>query len=128
MELKKYEIILLLRPGLSDKQKQDKIESVTSDLKSSDCGIVKVFDCGLKPLEYKIKKHAQAYFVQIDYTAKSCDIIKVQEKLKYDQEVIRYLNVVVKHHNAETAFTDSVAEIESEKIMGPDFSDAFGTF
>lgn len=87
--MRTYELVLILRPVLTDAQKKKLLESVRGWLK--DLKIVKENDLGVKPLSYKIKKELSGHFIHLIMEAKEGILTDLERKILNQEDIIRHL-------------------------------------
>jgi len=109
--MKKYEAVIILNPNLSSK-----VTTFTKDfeklLNSNSFNIVKYEDVGRRQLAYSINNHNKGHYLLFNIEGDPIQLIEIENKIKYDESIIRHLFIAVKEHSGE----DSQLLIDSKNI------------
>lgn len=89
---RKYEVLLLLKPDLSDEIKTKEINSIEKLLSGK---IVKKEDWGIKTLSYKIKKNIKANYLLYYVETLSENILNFKKTISINKNILRTL--ILKH-------------------------------
>ena len=107
--MNKYEAVIILNPNLSNK-----LESFMKDfdslLSDNSFNIIKTEDVGRRQLAYSINNHNKGHYLLFNLEGDPSKLIDIENKIKYNDSIIRYLFIVVKEHNGE----DSHLLVESK--------------
>ena len=107
--MNKYEAVIILNPNLSNK-----LESFMKDfdslLSDNSFNIIKTEDVGRRQLAYSINNHNKGHYLLFNLEGDPSKLIDIENKIKYNESIIRHLFIVVKEHNGE----DSHLLIESK--------------
>ena len=113
--MKKYEAVIILNPNLSSK-----VTTFTKDfeklLNSNSFNIVKYEDVGRRQLAYSINNHNKGHYLLFNIEGDPIQLIEIENKIKYDESIIRHLFITVKEHSGE----DSQLLIDSKNIKTED--------
>ena len=88
-----YENIILLSENISEKIANDKIKEIEDIIKEGKGNILKKEYWGLRTLAYKIKKNSKAHYFLLNTENDYSLINKIKNKLKIDENHIRFLNL-----------------------------------
>ena len=121
--MKKYEAVIILNPNLSSKA-DDFIKDFKKLLKANTFNIVKQEDVGRRQLSYSINNHNKGHYLLFNIEGDSIKLIEIENKIKYNESIIRHLFVSVKEHSGEDSqlLTDSKnrktedEEIDNKKV------------
>ena len=106
--MKKYEAIIILNPNLSSKVAEftKKFEKTLSENSFS---VKKCEDIGRRQLSYSINNHNKGHYLIFNIEGDPIKLIDVENKIKYDESIIRHLFMSVKEHSEEHSqlFLDS---------------------
>jgi len=107
--MNKYEAVIILNPNLSNK-----LESFMKDfdslLSDNSFNIIKTEDVGRRQLAYSINNHNKGHYLIFNLEGDPSKLIDIENKIKYNDSIIRHLFIVVKEHNGE----DSHLLVESK--------------
>ena len=120
--MKKYEAVIILNPNLSSK-----VDTFLKDfeklLGESSFSIKKVEDIGRRQLSYSINNHNKGHYLIFNIEGDSIKLIDIENKIKYNESIIRHLFIAVKEHSGE----DSQLLIDS-KNKSSESDDGKGKF
>ena len=96
--MKKYEAIIILNPNLSSKVGEftKKFEKILADNSFS---LKKSEDIGRRQLSYSINNHNKGHYLIFNIEGDPIKLIDVENKIKYDESIIRHLFMIVKEHS-----------------------------
>ena len=96
--MKKYEAIIILNPNLSSKVGAftKKFEKILADNSFS---VKKYEDIGRRQLSYSINNHNKGHYLIFNIEGDPIKLIDVENKIKYDESIIRHLFMIVKEHS-----------------------------
>ena len=98
--MKKYETVIILNPNLSSK-----VETFKKDfeklLKEHSFSINKTEDIGRRQLSYSINNHNKGHYIIFNIEGDSLQLIDIENKIKYNESIIRHLFISVKEHSGE---------------------------
>ena len=98
--MKKYEAVIILNPNLSSK-----VDSFIKDfeklLKANTFNIKKMEDIGRRQLSYSINNHNKGHYLIFNIEGNAENIIDIENKIKYNESIIRHLFISVKEHYGE---------------------------
>ena len=110
--MKKYEAVIVLNPNLSSK-----VDSFKKDfeklLKDNSFNIVKTEDIGRRQLAYSIANHNKGHYLLFNIEGDPSKLIDIENKIKYNESIIRHLFVSVKEHDGDESYLFS--ESKSKK-------------
>jgi len=121
--MKKYEAVIILNPNLSSK-----VDTFTKDfeklLNSNTFNVAKYEDVGRRQLAYSINNHNKGHYLLFNIEGDPAKLIEIENKIKYDESIIRHLFIIVKEHSGEDSqlLIDSknrkteTEEIENDKV------------
>ena len=116
--MRKYEATIILNPNLSSK-----VDNFLNDfeklLKDNSFNILKTEDIGRRQLAYSINNHNKGHYLIFNIEGDSLKLSEVENKIKYNDTIIRYLFISVKEHSGE----DSQLLIDSKNKNNDDESE-----
>jgi len=95
MTTKQYESVVILNAALEDEQVDAALQSIEDTIKSNGGEITNVDKWGRKRLAYPIKKAKSGYYTVYQFTAPTDSISKLERIYRLDENVIRYLTIVL---------------------------------
>tara|TARA_B100001059_G_scaffold76274_1_gene73866 strand:- start:611 stop:1123 length:513 start_codon:yes stop_codon:yes gene_type:complete len=98
--MKKYEAVIILNPNLSSKA-NDFEKDFEKLLKSNSFSIQKKEDVGRRQLAYSINNHNKGHYLLFNIEGDASKLIDIENKIKYNESIIRHLFISVKEHNGE---------------------------
>lgn len=98
--MKKYEAVIILNPNLSSKA-DEFIKDFKKLLEANTFKISKQEDVGRRQLSYSINNHNKGHYLLFNIEGDPSKLIEIENKIKYDESIIRHLFVSVKNHSGE---------------------------
>ena len=98
--MRKYEAIIILNPNLSSRV-DDFLKDFEKLLKDNSFNILKTEDIGRRQLAYSINNHNKGHYLIFNLEGDSLKLSEVENKIKYNETIIRYLFISVKEHTGE---------------------------
>ena len=87
--MRNYQLVLVLKPSLSDAQRKKVLDGVKDALK--EVKVAKEEEWGQKQLAYNIKKEAAGFYLNLMLEAKSAFPLDFEKKLMTNEDVLRHL-------------------------------------
>ncbi len=91
--MKRYEIIVILDPDLSEDQRQPVFDRIGELIPQQGGQLVKVEDWGNRKLAYQIKKKPRGYYALIDFCGAGPLVSEMERFLRIDDRVMKYMTV-----------------------------------
>jgi len=107
--MNKYEAVIILNPNLSSKA-DSFLKEFETLLSSNSFKIIKTEDVGRRQLAYSINNHNKGHYLLFNLEGDPLKLIEIENKIKYNESIIRHLFINVKSHNGE----DSQLLVESK--------------
>ena len=98
--MRKYEAIIILNPNLSSRV-NNFLKDFEKLLKDNSFNILKTEDIGRRQLAYSINNHNKGHYLIFNLEGDSLKLGEVENKIKYNETIIRYLFITVKEHSGE---------------------------
>ncbi len=98
--MKKYEAVIILNPNLSSKV-DTFIKDFEKLLKANTFKIKKIEDIGRRQLSYSINNHNKGHYLIFNIEGNAANLIDIENKIKYNESIIRHLFISVKEHDGE---------------------------
>lgn len=91
--MRDYELTVLLKPDLTEKELDKEVKLLSDLLEKNGAKIKSKKDAVRRVLAYPVAKQTQAYYVYLELEMESDKVAGVDEKLRLEEKVIRYLLV-----------------------------------
>ncbi len=93
--MRRYELMLLLRPDLEDDKLQSAVEKVTRAIVNAGGSLTKVSPWGKRRLAYDIKHHREASYFLIHFDIEPSQIREIERGMLISEEILRHLVTVL---------------------------------
>ncbi len=93
--LKYYEIMIILRPDLSDEQIDQFVERIVGEIESEKGEVIWKEKWGKRQLTYEIKKLTEGYYLLFQAQVENAVIRETDRKMKIDDNVLKFLIVSI---------------------------------
>jgi len=98
--MQKYEAVIILNPNLSSKA-DGFVKDFEKLLKNNSFNIQKKEDVGRRQLAYSINNHNKGHYLLFNIEGDASKLIEIENKIKYDESIIRHIFIAVKDHSGE---------------------------
>ena len=115
--MRRYELMLVLRPDIPDDRSQAIIDRTTRQIAASGGQIVKVAPWGRRRLAYPIDRHREGSYHIIIFEAPAEAIIELERSLLITEELLRHLVTRVERP-AKSAHRDGEDDVDLELDEG----------
>jgi small subunit ribosomal protein S6 len=89
--VRRYELMLVLRPDLADDKSQALVDRITRQLTAAGGQIIKVAPWGRRRLAYPIDRHREGSYHIIHFEAPPESIVELERSLLITEEILRHL-------------------------------------
>ena len=86
-----YELMFIINFNTTEKERNELIETYKNFITENKGEIIKVENIGEKDFAYPINKMKKGYYVLIDFKAYPDDVVKLQNLLKNNEKVLRFI-------------------------------------
>jgi small subunit ribosomal protein S6 len=93
--MRRYELMLLLRPDLEDDKLQAAVEKVTRAIVNAGGSLSKVSPWGKRRLAYDIGRHREASYFLIHFDIEPAQVREIERGLLISEEIMRHLVTVL---------------------------------
>ena len=111
--MRRYELMLVLRPDIADDRSQAIIDRATRQITTSGGQIVKVAPWGRRRLAYPIDRHREGSYHIVIFEAPAEAIAELERSLLITEELLRHLVTRVERP-AKSARRDGAEDLELE--------------
>ena len=95
--------VIILNPNLSTKV-DSFLKEFTSLLSDNSFNIIKTEDVGRRQLAYSINNHNKGHYLLFNIEGDPSKLIDIENKIKYNESIIRHLFVSVKEHDGGESY------------------------
>ncbi|MCV0403949.1 MAG: 30S ribosomal protein S6 [Chloroflexi bacterium] len=93
--MRRYELMLLLRPDLEDDKLQSAVEKVTRAIVNAGGSLSKVSPWGKRRLAYDIQRHREASYFLIHFDIEPSAVREIERGMLISEEILRHLVTVI---------------------------------
>jgi small subunit ribosomal protein S6 len=116
--MRRYELMLLLRPDLEDEKLQSAVEKVTRAIVNAGGSLSKVSPWGKRRLAYEIQHYREASYFLIHFDIQPSAIRELERGMLITEEILRHLVTVLEERPELTE--DELAAAAAEAVEAPD--------
>ena len=98
--MRRYELMLLLRPDLDDEKLQGAVEKVTRAIVNGGGSLSKVSPWGKRRLAYDIGPHREASYFLIHFDIEPSQVREIERGMLISEEILRHLVTVLEDRGA----------------------------
>lgn len=103
--MRTYELMILIDPNLQDEERKALLDKVHQTITAANGKIIKTNQWGKRKLAYQIKKFPEAFYVVIDFELQPEQIANLENSIRFEEKIIRYLLVLG---------TEKIAKVQKE--------------
>ena len=118
--MRRYELMLLLRPDLEDDKLQAAVEKVTRAIVNGGGGLSKVSPWGKRRLAYDIGRHREASYFLIHFDIEPAQVREIERGLLISEEILRHLVTVLEDRGPAEEVAPAVAPRAAAETDGAD--------
>jgi len=93
MSLRHYETMVILKPTLTDEEKNSIIENLKEIITQQGGEVVSVDNIGVRELAYPIQKFERGHYYIIYYKAPAQAVLELERIMRYNEDILRFLTV-----------------------------------
>ena len=122
--MRRYELMLLLRPDLEDDKLQAAVEKVTRAIVNAGGSLSKVSPWGKRRLAYDIQRHREASYFLIHFDIKPSQVREIERGMLISEEILRHLVTVLEDRGpADEELAPAAAARSTDDAFGTDPDD-----
>lgn len=118
--MRRYELMLLLRPDLEDDKLQAAVEKVTRAIVNGGGSLSKVSPWGKRRLAYEIQHHREASYFLIHFDIEPAQVRGIERGMLISEEILRHLVTVLEDRGP----VDEIAPAAAARSTSEDGGDA----
>ena len=100
--MRRYELMLLLRPDLDDDRLQSAVERVTRAIVNAGGSLSKVSPWGKRRLAYEIGHHREASYFLIHFDIDPAAVRGIERGLLISEEILRHMVTIIEERSTGT--------------------------
>jgi len=104
-----YETLFILKPTLTEEETNSQIEGVKADIAEQNGEVAATNILGMRKLAYPIDKNERGFYVVIYHKSPGAAIAEIERKLRYNENVLRFLTVKYVNKKEQAEFEKQVA-------------------
>lgn len=93
--MRRYELMLLLRPDLEEDKLQSAVEKVTRAIVNAGGALTKVSPWGKRRLAYEINHHREASYFLLNFDIEPAEVRGIERGMLISEEILRHLVTVL---------------------------------
>jgi small subunit ribosomal protein S6 len=119
--MRRYELMLVLRPDTPDEQVQALLDRATRQIAAAGGQIVKVSPWGRRRLAYPIGQYREGSYFLVLFDAPSTAVLELERSLNITEEVMRHLVTRVERPASRRPQSDSGEGLDLDEVvdLGP---------
>jgi small subunit ribosomal protein S6 len=117
--MRRYELMLVLRPDIPDEQVQALLDRATRSIAAGGGQIVKVSPWGRRRLAYTIGQFREGSYFLVLFDAPASAVLELERGLNISEEVMRHLVTRIERPATRRAPTEGEGEQEDEEYQPP---------
>jgi small subunit ribosomal protein S6 len=122
--VRRYELMLLLRPDLEDDKLQAAVEKVTRAIVNGGGSLSKVSPWGKRRLAYDINRHREASYFLIHFDIEPAQVREIERGMLISEEILRHLVTVLEDRGPADELAPAAAARSTDgDEPGPDAPD-----
>jgi small subunit ribosomal protein S6 len=121
--MRRYELMLLLRPDLEDDKLQAAVEKVTRAIVNGGGSLSKVSPWGKRRLAYDIGRHRDASYFLIHFDIEPSQVREIERGLLISEEILRHLVTVLEDRGPADEIAPAVAQRATSDLDEADDED-----
>jgi ribosomal protein S6 len=91
--MNKYEVMFIVRPDVEDETRKALLETFNGIFTANDGVVDSIDEWGLRTLAYEIDHLKRGYYVVVNLTAPSENVIEFERVSRLNSNVIRYITI-----------------------------------
>jgi small subunit ribosomal protein S6 len=108
-EMNNYETLFILKPTLTDEETSENIKRIETTLIKEGSKVLAINRMGMKKLAYPIAKYERGFYVVIYFRSVGSVIGEFERKLKFNEDVIKFLTIKYSNKKETIQFEKLVA-------------------
>ncbi|MDA8201280.1 MAG: 30S ribosomal protein S6 [Chloroflexi bacterium] len=116
--MRRYELMLVLRPDLAEDRVQATLDRITRSISAADGELVKVSPWGRRRLAYQIGAYREGSYYIVLFDAPPAAVEELERGLRITEELLRFLVTRVERPAARRSETETGPSEEEEEPQG----------
>ena len=104
-----YETLIVVKPTLTEEEINKQVELVKESITEQNGEVAAINSLGMRKLAYEINKNARGYYAVIYYKSPASAIAEIERKLRYNEDILRFLTTKYENKREIAEFEKQVA-------------------
>jgi len=110
-----YETLFIIKPTLTEEEAAKQVELVKTNITEQGGEISAVNNMGVRKLAYEIAKNERGNYTIIYHKSPASSIAEIERKLRYNEDVLKFLTVKYSNEKEIAQFDKLVAACSTTK-------------
>jgi len=115
MQTRRYELLFLLHPDLTEEQIKESEKKYTDLIEQTQGRVLTLNEWGRRLLAYEIKKQTHAFYVLLDYLGDPPLMAEIERQMRLDERVFRFMTVILEQAFDEERYQAELIRREAEE-------------
>jgi small subunit ribosomal protein S6 len=93
MSLRHYETMFVLKPTLTDEEKEKNIENIQNVIKNNGGEVAALDKIGVRELAYPIEKFERGDYNIVYFKAPASAVLELERQMRYNEDLLRFMTV-----------------------------------
>ena len=93
MSLRHYETMFILKPTLTDEEKEKNIENIKNVIVENGGEVAALDKIGVRELAYEIDKFQRGDYYIVYYKAPASTVLELERQMRYNEDLLRFMTV-----------------------------------
>ena len=93
MNLRHYETMFILKPTLSDEEKEKIVENIKNAITQNGGEVAALDNIGVRELAYPIQKFERGHYYIIYYKSPADSVLELERQMRYNEDLLRFMTV-----------------------------------
>lgn len=91
--MKHYEILLILKPTLTEEEVKAKVAFIKEVLEKNSGQIASIVEMGTRKLAYKVKKFERGTYFVFYFTSPPASIMEIERVIRINEDIIKFMTI-----------------------------------
>ncbi|WP_024787038.1 MULTISPECIES: 30S ribosomal protein S6 [unclassified Lebetimonas] len=110
--LRHYETMFILKPTLTDEDKEKNLQNIQDVISKEGGEVVAMDKIGIRQLAYPIKKFERGDYYIIYYKAPSGAMLELERQMRYNEDLLRFMTVKYENKKEIKRFEEMAKNVQ----------------